>query len=74
MTLETFLSRARYLALALPLFALFSTVQGGCITGTSHYGYGTPGTSGFAASDCTVYGSYGLYGGYVSSTHCYGAP
>jgi hypothetical protein len=86
MTLDSFLSRARYLALALPLFALFSTVQGGCITGTSRYGYGAPGSSGTASSDCTSYGGYGGYAGYggyggyagyagdVSYTHCYGTP
>jgi hypothetical protein len=71
MTLDSFLARARYLALALPLFALVSTVQGGCITGTSRYGYGT---SDSASTDCTTYGSYGSYGGYVSYTNCYGAP
>jgi hypothetical protein len=71
MMLDTFLSRARYLALALPLFALFSTIQGGCVTGTSSYGYGTSSSS---AVDC--YGSYGAYGSYTygSYTHCYGAP
>lgn len=38
-------SRARYLALGLPLFALFSTVHGGCIRGPA--GYGTYGNYGY---------------------------
>jgi hypothetical protein len=71
MTLDTFLCRARYLALALPLFALASTVQGGCVTGTSRYGYGAPSS---ALADCTTYGGYGPYGGYGGYTHCYGTP
>lgn len=45
MKLDTLTSRTRYLALVLPLFALFSTVHGGCIRGPA--GYGTYGNYGY---------------------------
>jgi hypothetical protein len=45
MKLESLTSRTRYLALALPLFALFSAVHGGCIRGPA--GYGTYGNYGY---------------------------
>lgn len=69
-------SRARYLALALPLFALVSTVEGGC-SGNSPYGgyyYGSSGgkRSGGLVPDCptyAVYTGYG-YGGYTSYNNC----
>lgn len=39
MKLDSLTSRARYLALVLPGFALFSTVHSGCIRGPSGYGH-----------------------------------
>jgi hypothetical protein len=52
-------TQARYLALALPLFALFSTVQGGC-KGVANGGYYT--TTGVVVpdpppQDCPTYSS-----------------
>ena len=37
MKLDVLLSRARYLAIVLPSFALFTTVHGGCTSGTFYY-------------------------------------
>ena len=55
MTFESVLSRARVLLLALPLYALTSTVQVGC---------GSVGTTdlGTNASHVTAYGTYGRDG------------
>jgi hypothetical protein len=73
MKLDALLLRARYLALALPLFALTSTIHAGCSTAPNglYYGkYGNIGTKVPSTADrpeegCIVYRSnYGGYGGY----------
>lgn len=76
MKLDFFTSRARYLALVLPLFALFSTVHGGCIRGPAgygtygNYGYGgraTASATGFLDPDegeCVVHDGDGAYSSY----------
>ena len=46
MSIDSLLSRARYLALALPLFALGSTVHAGCNTGPNGLYYTTYGNNG----------------------------
>ena len=77
MKLAALRTHARYLALALPIFALASTIHAGCISGPNglYYGpYGGRGKTSSAASEpeatapCSVYhagyGGYGGYGGY----------
>jgi hypothetical protein len=46
MTLDSLLDRARYLVLALPMFALTSTVHTGCNTGPNGLYYNTYGNNG----------------------------
>lgn len=59
MKLDALLSRTRYLAIVLPLFALASTVQAGCSEGTNFYqgryggGYKTSEKDGLGS--CVVY-------------------
>jgi hypothetical protein len=75
MTFSLLISRARYLALALPLFALFSSIQGGCTTGNVGYGYGygaLGSSSGSSGSTCLTYYASSYYGGYTSYVSCYG--
>jgi hypothetical protein len=74
MTLAPLLSRARYLTIGLPLFALGSTIHAGCTSGASYYNgrYGgnyrtASGTD--APASCIVYrtrsdesGSDGYFG------------
>ena len=75
-------ARARYLALALPVFALFSTVQAGCSSsakGGYYYGYGSTSSGGVPPRDCPVYTIYTGYGRYESYSSCddyggYGSP
>jgi hypothetical protein len=68
-------ANGRYLALALPLFALFSTVQVGC-SGTAKGGYYNyvAGSSGDPRKDpprdCPTYTIYTGYGGYTSYNPC----
>jgi hypothetical protein len=74
MKLDALLSRARYLALVLPLFALTSTLHAGCSSAPNglYYGkYGNVGTKVPSTADrpesegCVVYRTgYGGYGGY----------
>jgi hypothetical protein len=45
MTLSPLTSRARYLAIVLPTFALLSTAHGGCVRGP--FGYGKYGIYGY---------------------------
>jgi hypothetical protein len=71
MKLESLTSRARYLALVLPAFALFSAVHGGCIRGPAGYGaYGVYGYGNRASAlgqetaspgedECVAYGGEG---------------
>lgn len=80
--------RTRYLALALPVFALFSTIQAGCSSSAKggYYGYGSSSSSSSGGSsgarpppDCPVYTVYTGYGGYESYSNCddpggYGSP
>lgn len=72
MTPATLLSRARYLAIGLPLFALASTIHAGCTSNPNYY-YGKTGGGYRAASQtaepasCIVYrtggsGSGGYFG------------
>lgn len=80
MKLESLLSSARYLALVLPVFALFSTVHSGCsstATGYYQYGYGgKPVSSGTVTPtppppECIPRpGGYGGYGGYGTDINC----
>ena len=76
MKLESLLARARYCALALPLFALFSTAHAGCSSGPSGYGYGygqgRPGSSGSSGGpeNCTAYSGYDGRGGSYSYSNC----
>jgi hypothetical protein len=74
MKLESLTSRARYLALVLPGFALFSAVHGGCIRGPAGYGaYGVYGYGNRASAleegaappdegECVVHGGEGESG------------
>ena len=61
MTIEMLLSRARYVVVALPLFALASTVHAGCNSGPNGLYYNTYGNNGnrvpsvAATSECVVY-------------------
>ena len=82
MMIESLLSRGgtraaasvgRYLVLALPLFALSSTVHAGCNTGPNGLYYNTYGNNGnripsvAATSECVVYrNGYEGYGGYFA--------
>ena len=72
MQLDALLSRARYLAIALPLFALSSTIHAGGVSGANYY-YGTYGggyrraSESSAPTSCVVYrtgesGSNGYFG------------
>jgi hypothetical protein len=78
MRLDAFLSRARYAVLALPLFALFSTVHAGCVTGPPSYygtyggGYGGRRTVAYdlPPGDCNTFIRPSGYGNYVSYTTC----
>lgn len=65
-TIVRYAPRARYLALALPLFALFSTAQTGC-SGRSVGNYGYYGGRRTASSECTTYTRQSGYSGYWSS-------
>jgi hypothetical protein len=75
MKLDFVVSRLRYLALALPLFALSSTIQAGCNAGPGGLYYTTygpgrggprvPSTTDRSVDDCFVYRTgYDGYGGY----------
>lgn len=73
MKLDFFLSRVRYLAIALPLFALSSTVHAGCSSAPNGLYYTQYGSErGFQrpsiiddGTGCEVYRTgYGGYGGY----------
>jgi hypothetical protein len=76
MKLESLLSRARYLALVLPLFALLTTIHAGCTAGiyvpsgeggdsTGSGIYGQQGSSGSSGKkDSTTCVTYTPYGGY----------
>ena len=74
MTIDSLLARARYLVLALPLFALTSTVHAGCNIGPNGLYYNTYGNRGNRvpstaaspgmAESCVVYrNGYDGYGG-----------
>lgn len=72
MRLDSLLAKARYLALVLPLFALFSTAHAGCSGSANGYGYGYgQGSSGSSGStqSCTSYSGY-ANGGYFSYSNC----
>jgi len=72
MTLAPHLSRVRYVAIALPLFALSSTIHAGCTSGASYYNgryggnYRTAGEND-SPGECVVFrtgesGSEGYFG------------
>jgi hypothetical protein len=61
MKLESFLSRARYLALVLPLFALMTTIHAGCTAGV-YVPSGSSGDLDSTGSSSTNYGSSGKTG------------
>jgi hypothetical protein len=73
MTIDSLLARARYLVLALPLFALSSTVHTGCNTGPNGLYYNTYGNNGNripsvvdSPPQCIVYrNGYDGFGYYV---------
>ena len=70
MKVRSILSTAGSLALVLPLFAVFTSVHGGCVSGTygtyGRYGYGG-GTRTRSTTDCVAPDDDG---GDVSSSNC----
>lgn len=81
-TLAPLLSRARYLAIVLPLFAISTTLHAGCTSGTFYYGtYGPRDTAAYddavGSGTCFVYrtggtGSDGYFGPCSDDGYAYG--
>jgi hypothetical protein len=82
MKLDALLSRARYLAIALPLFALGSTIHAGCTSNPNFY-YGNGGgvyhttSASNEPSSCVVYrtgesGTGGYFGPCDDDGYAYG--